>query len=318
MPGIVDRRAVTGVLLALLSAATFGTSGSFAASLIAAGWTPGAAVTWRICLAAAVLTAPAVVQMRGRWRDLVAQWRVVVLYGLLAVAGAQLFFFNAVAHLSVGVALLLEYLGVLLVVGWLWLRHGRRPQRLTVLGAALAIVGLVLVLDLTGAQRVDPVGVFWGLAAAVGLAAYFLISSRTEDGLPPLVTAWAGLTVGGIVLVAAAIAGIVPFAAPRVQVEIFGGSAPWWVPVLCLSLVAAVIAYIAGIGAARLLGPTVASFLGLIEVLAAVLFAWLMLGQTPVAIQIAGGVLILGGVVLVRIDDLRRDRLTAREPAATP
>ena len=36
-----------GLTLALLSAATFGTSGSFAASLIAAGWTPGAAVTVR-------------------------------------------------------------------------------------------------------------------------------------------------------------------------------------------------------------------------------------------------------------------------------
>ena len=34
-----------GLTLALLSAATFGTSGSFAASLIEAGWTPGAAVT---------------------------------------------------------------------------------------------------------------------------------------------------------------------------------------------------------------------------------------------------------------------------------
>jgi hypothetical protein len=41
----------------------------------------------------------------------------------VAVAGCQLAYFNAVQSLSVAVALLIEYSGVLLVVGWLWLRH---------------------------------------------------------------------------------------------------------------------------------------------------------------------------------------------------
>mgnify|MGYP001603435464 CR=1 FL=1 len=58
---------LTGLLLVLLSAATFGTSGSFADSLLATGWTPGAAVTARICAAAVVLTAPALLLARGRW-----------------------------------------------------------------------------------------------------------------------------------------------------------------------------------------------------------------------------------------------------------
>ena len=53
--------------LALLSAATFGTSGTFASSLIEAGWSPAAAVTARISLAALLLTVPAVLQLRGRW-----------------------------------------------------------------------------------------------------------------------------------------------------------------------------------------------------------------------------------------------------------
>ncbi len=46
--------------------------------------------------------------------------RTVVLYGLVPIAGAQLFYYNAVSHLSVGVALLLEYTAPILVVGWLW------------------------------------------------------------------------------------------------------------------------------------------------------------------------------------------------------
>ena len=95
---------------------------------------------------------------------------MVAIYGLVAIAGCQVFYFNAVQHLSVGVALLLEYMGIILVVGWLWLRSGQRPRRLTIAGSVAAVVGLVLVLDLAGDTQIDLVGVLWGLGAAVGLA----------------------------------------------------------------------------------------------------------------------------------------------------
>jgi threonine/homoserine efflux transporter RhtA len=155
-----------GLTLAAVSAATFGTSGAFATSLIDAGWTPGAAVTARVVAAALSLTVPALLQLRGRWRQVRRSGGRIAAYGLVAIAGCQLFFFNAVEHLSVGVALLLEYLGTVLVVGWLWLRHGHRPRRLTVAGGALAVIGLVLVLDLTGSHRLDPVGVAWAQPSA--------------------------------------------------------------------------------------------------------------------------------------------------------
>ena len=109
-------------------------------------------------------------------------------------------------------ALLLEYLGVMLVVGWLWLRHGQRPRRRTVAGTVAAMAGLALVLDLTGHVRIDPLGVMWGLLAAVGLAIYFLISAarpgalsrRHQPGparpLPPIAMAWAGMCTGSAAL----------------------------------------------------------------------------------------------------------------------
>jgi len=67
--------------------------------------------------------------------------------------------------------------------------------------------------------------------------------------------------------------------------------------------VAAAIAYVTGVAAVRLLGSRVASFVGLTEVLFAVLFAWLLLSQTPTAVQAVGGLLVLAGVALVRADD---------------
>lgn len=295
-----------GLGLALLSAATFGTSGTFAASLLDAGWTPGAAVTVRVVVAALVLTLPALLLLRGRVRRLAAGSRGLAVYGIAAVAGAQLCYFNAVQHLSVAVALLLEYSGALLVVGWMWLRHGHKPGRLTAAGAFAAVAGLALVLDLVGNVDLHVVGVLWGLGAAVGLAVYFVMSAQThDDALPPLVVAWGGLAVGGTALLTASALGVLPFEASRADVTLLDAQVSWLVPVLGLSVVAAVVAYVAGIVGARLLGARLASFVGLTEVLFAVLFAWLLIGQSLSLVQLAGGVLVVAGIALVRVDELR-------------
>jgi len=70
-------------------------------------------------------------------------------------------------------------------------------------------------------------------------------------------------------------------------------------------VLATVLAYVSGIMAARALGSKVASFVSLTEVLFAVIWAWLLLSELPGAIQLLGGLLIVGGVVLVRLDELR-------------
>jgi drug/metabolite transporter (DMT)-like permease len=303
-----------GLSLAVLSAATFGTSGTFGSSLIGAGWSPAAAVTARISASAVMLTIPALLQLRGRWPLLRRAAGRVSAYGLVAVAGCQLFYFNAIQRMPVGVALLLEYLGAVLVVGWLWLRHGQRPRRLTVAGAATAIAGLALVLGLGGSVRLNPAGVMWGLLAAAGLASYFLLSAAGDaEPLPPVVMAWAGMCVGAAALAVAGWAGVVPMTATAGHVHFLGLPVSWLVPVLGLSLVAAVIAYVAGIGAARRLGARLASFIGMTEVVFAVLFAWLLLGQLPSGEQFLGGAFILAGVTLVRLDELR-----APAPAGRP
>jgi drug/metabolite transporter (DMT)-like permease len=174
-----------------------------------------------------------------------------------------------------------------------------------VCGAAVAVAGLALVLELLGNAELDLIGVLWGLGAAFGLATYFVLSAESEDALPPLVVAWGGLAVGGAALAAAAGAGVLPVAAPRTDVTLLETQVSWLVPVLGLALVAAVIAYVTGIAGARLLGAKVASFVGLTEVLFAVVFAWVLLGQSLGTMQLTGGVLVLVGIALVRVDELR-------------
>lgn len=302
---VAQSRMGAGLAFAVLSAASFGLSGSLAKGLIDAGWTPGAAVTIRILGAVAVLAIPALMALRGRWSLLRRNLTFVSGYGLAAVATAQLCFFNAVAHLPVGVALLIEYTAPVAVVSWMWFRHGHVPRLLTFAGSGVAAVGLVLLLDLGSGTSVNATGILWSLGAMTGAAAYFVLSADERNHLPPLVLACGGLLIGGVVILAAGLLGMVPMAVDSGPVVLADAEVPWWVPVVGLAVVTAAVAYTSGIAAGRRLGARLASFVALFEVVMAVLFAWVLLGQLPVLVQFAGGACILAGVILVKLDEDR-------------
>lgn len=289
-----------GLGFAVVSAASFGLSGSLARGLMDAGWTAGAATIARVVIASAVLVVPGVLAMRGRWQVLRRAWRTVVAYGVFAVAGAQLFYFLAVGHLDVGIALLIEYIAPIAVVVYLWVRHGHKPGPLTVAGAAIAALGLVLLLDVVGGGNLSLVGVGWALAAMVGASVYFVLSSDTSTGLPPIALATGGLLVASVGLGLAAVAGVLPVTFTARTVRLVPFDAPWWSVVLALGVVSAAVAYVTGIAGTRLLGARLASFVALMEVIAAAAFAWLLLAQTPLPIQLVGAGLVLAGVVVVK------------------
>ncbi|MFT7841829.1 DMT family transporter [Saccharothrix sp. BKS2] len=301
----VGARLGPGLGLAVVSASSFGLSGPLGRGLMEAGWSSAAAVAVRVLLAAVVLVPAALVQLRGRRHLLRRNAPVVVAYGLVAVAGCQLSYFNAVARMDVGVALLVEYTAPVAVVLWLWLRHRQRPGRLTALGALLAVLGLLLVLDLLSGAAANVPGILWALGAMVGAAVYFVLSAREEDGLPGTALAAGGLLLGGLVLLLAGAVGLVPFTATTRPVAFDGFTTPWWVPVLLLGVVTAALGYVAGIAATRRLGARLASFVALTEVLMALVFAWLLLGQQPRPVQLLGGLLTLLGVVVVRLGERR-------------
>ncbi|UTT39352.1 EamA family transporter [Glutamicibacter mishrai] len=297
-----------GVWIALASSAAFGISGSFARGLFEAGWSPTAAVAARMAGAAVVLAIPAILAMRGRWVLVRTNWLSILLFGLFGVGACQLCYFLAVQRLDVGVALLLEYLAPVLIVLVLWARHQKRPSAATIIGTLLSLLGLVAVLDLTGASSIDPIGVLWGLGAAVGLTVYFFISAKVDGALPPIMLSAGGMAVGAITMVLVGSLGILPMTFAAGSGSFAGFQTPWWAALIGLILIATVFSYTTGVMAARELGSKVASFISLTEVLFAVLWAWLLLAELPGLVQLFGGLLIVAGVVLVRVDELRAVR----------
>ena len=80
-------------------------------------------------------------------------------------------------------------------------------------------------------------------------------------------------------------------------------------------LVTAAFSYVTGIAAGRRLGSRLASFVALGEVLASVVFAWALLGELPRPVQLAGGLLVLAGVVVVKLGEGRTPLLVEPLPA---
>jgi drug/metabolite transporter (DMT)-like permease len=290
-----------GMAFALASAVTFGMSGPFAKALMEAGWTPIAAVTARMAGGALTIALFATIVHRGWLREAIQHGRTVVVYGLIPIAGAQLCYYNAVANLSVGVALLLEYLAPVLVVGWVWSTTRRRPSTLTLLGAALALAGTIVVLDVFSGAHINTVGVASALGAAVCAACYFVLSDRASadgDGLHPLTLAAGGLIVGAAAVALLGLSRVLPMTFTANDTVVAGHTTSFLVPVVVLGVVSTAIAYALGISAVARLRPSYASLVGLGEVLCAVVWAWLLLGEAITGGQAVGGAVVLLGLAL--------------------
>lgn len=311
------RLRTTGLVMGIASALAFSSSGPFVKPLLEAGWSLGAALLVRMGVAGLIL-APAIVLAMKRQRGFLRRhWRLITAFGLMPVLGCQLFFFSAMQRMPVAVALLIQYLAPVMLVAFVWVRTRRAPSALVLWGSAVAVVGLVLVVDISGASF-DLLGTLLALAAAVCVCAYFVLSERAGDDMPPLALAASGLLAGAIAMGVLCLAGIMPFAAPAVSVVLAGVEVPWFVPMLWVAAVATTVGYALGVMAVPRIGSRVASFVGLSEVLFALGFAWMFLGEVPAPVQFAGGALILVGVVLVRADASTRSARSLTPAAPAP
>ncbi len=300
MAPLTADRTSAGLVLALVSAVTFGLSGPFAKALTEAGWSASGTVLVRLAGAATILLVVLAVLRPGVFAAIRADGPALALYGVVAAAGVQVAFVNALQYLPVAVALLLEYLGPILVIVWVWLVRHQPPSGRTVLGAAVALVGLTLVVQLWSGIGLSTPGLLWGLTAAVCQASYFLMADRVGSATPPLVLAGVGMTVGAAVVAALGLAGVLPIVIDTAAtgVVLGGVDVGWPVAATLLVVVASVVAYLTGIAAISRIGAARGSLVALLEVVASAVASWLLLGQVPAPVQLLGGVLILVGVAL--------------------
>lgn len=303
-----------GLVFALLAAGAFGGSGAIMKPLLEAGWSPAAAVTVRAFAAGLILLPVALLSMRGRWDAFWrGRWRILGM-ALIGVAGTQLAYYASVQRIQVSTAVLIEYMAPVLLVLVAWVRLRKIPKWVVLVGSVVAIAGLVLVVSPSGAGGFDALGITFALLAMIGCAIYYVVAARPSQGLPPVALAGFGLLLGGALLGLVSLTGVVPFTMTFDTVQLLGGRIPWWMPLLWVVVVATAFAYASSITASEILGSRLASFVGLLEVVAATIYAWLLLGEALSLTQLLGGVLILVGIGFVRSE--KKDADPPLEPGS--
>jgi drug/metabolite transporter (DMT)-like permease len=287
--------------LSLASWVLFAGSGPLAKAVMAAGWSPVAVASVRIALAALVLVPVVAVARPRALRLRRADLWLLLGYGLLGVAGVQLFFFVAVGRVPVGVAMVLVNLAPALVALWVRVVRGVRLPGLVWLGITLALAGLATTAEVWQGARLDLPGVGAGLAAAVCSAGYFLLGEHGAGRHDSFGLTAAGLAIGAVVMVAISPPWTLPPGLLTVPVVLGGLRTPAWAALLALTVPGTVLPYLAGLRALRELSSAAASVLALVEPVIAAVLAWLLLGQGLGVTQLVGAMVLLAGAVLVQL-----------------
>ncbi|GLZ38641.1 DMT family transporter [Actinokineospora sp. NBRC 105648] len=284
-----------GLTLAALGAVAVGSSAPALKLLAHTELTPVNVIQARTAVGAVALLAIALARRRGMLVQR-EHWWLVGLYGVVTIAANQVAYTAALTRVPVGIALLLEYLAPVLVA--LWVRFARRTRlpRLLWVGIAVTLAGLAVVASTRTAGGIDPVGVLFGLLAAVTLAGRFLLAERGLRSHEPIVLAGWGAAVGAV-----ALSVIDPF--PLRQL----GDARVWPLVLWVGLVGTAAAVLLAVSAQRLIPPTAASAVACLEIVVGAGAAWVVLDESMPASGLAGAAAVLAGIVVVQFAVARHD-----------
>lgn len=289
-----DPRAA-GVAVAVASALFFGGSGPFAKPLINAGLSP-LHVAWLRLAGGALVMLPIALRHASALHRAPG---LIIGYGLFAVAGVQVSYFAAIATVPVGVALLIEFLGPVLVLGWIRFVRRAPVSRSAVIGVLLAVVGLACVVELFSGLSFNPLGLLLSLGAAACQATYFLLSDSAEE-VNPFALAGFGLLVGAAAVTAFARPWEIDFALLAGPVELAGHPIPAIGAVAWVVLGSTVLAYLTGIVAVRRLSPQIAGAVAFLEPVVATVLAWVLLSEELGPAQLVGGALILVGAYVAQ------------------
>ena len=220
------------------------------------------------------------------------RWMVVALG--LSIALVNVAYYAAIARLAVAVAIVLQYLGPAFVVAWLAMRSRRMPSP-AILGAlAVAFTGVVLVSELPSGDigTVDGLGLLAGLGGALFFAAYTLQSERAAEHYGAVGALFRAFVTASLLWVV--------FQAPQgwPRELVAGDNLP---KVLYVGLAGTLAPFLLYIWAIQRLRAERAVITATLEPLFAGLVAWIWLDQVLSGLQIAGGALILGGVMWLQI-----------------
>ncbi|HYN13831.1 MAG TPA: DMT family transporter, partial [Burkholderiales bacterium] len=284
------RRAVRPALPALLAGATCIALSPIFVRVSEAG--PTATAFWRVALAVPPLWLLYFLVRRGAAPAHSAHWGLLAAAGL-AFAGDLAFWHSSIKLTSVANSTLLANLASLFVTLAAWIFLRQRPGALFLAGLAAALIGVgMLVKTSLAFSSTGLLGDALGVVTAMFYAGYLLAVKELRDrGETTLHLMAATSTITAVLLL--------PVALASGEQLLPGTAFGWWI-LIGLALVS----HAAGQGLiAYALAHLPAAFSSvslLFQPVMAALFAWALLGEGLVPLQIAGGVVVLIGIYLAR------------------
>jgi len=218
-------------------------------------------------------------------------WGKVFLLGALNFSIFWALLFVAAYHLPGGIAATVGAVQPLIVI---FLAHAVLGSPILALSVVAAIAGIggVALLILTPQAALDPVGVAAGLGGALSMAAGTVLSRKWQPGVPLLTfTAWQ-LTAGGLLLLPLAL-WIEPPLPALTPENVLG--------LTYLGLIGAAFTYFLWFRGLSRIEPSLASTLGFLSPVTAVLLGWLALDQQLTGLQILGALTVLASVWLSQV-----------------
>ena len=292
-----------GYVFGLLAALLFGANGSVTKVVLESGLNPLQVTQLRTVGACVIAGAILLVVDRSAFRMPLRQLAVMAILGVVGIALLQVTYAYAIQLLPVGIALLFEYIAVLLValVAFLFLKERVKPRLWVAIG--LVLLGLAVVAQVW-ASDLDPLGVLFALGAAVTLATYFLVGERQVTATSPLAVAF--WTSGFAAVFWAFFSGWWELD-PSIVLEpvsltgnLSGVVLPLWAPLAWLIVMGSFFPFLLSFAAIGRLRATPAGIIASSEVIFAFVVAWLWLGEELGALQLVGAAIVLVGIILAQ------------------
>lgn len=222
---------------------------------------------------------------RGAW-----WWRSLVL-GALNIGGFFALLFVAAYRLPGGVAAAVGALQPLVVALLAVAVLGQRLTARTAVAAVLGVVGVSL-LVLRSAVTLDALGVLAAAGAAVSMSCGVVLAKRWVSPASLLATTGWQLTAGGLLLLPLAL-GVDGLPGTLTGENVAGYT--------YLALVGSVLGYTLWFRGLRALPPTDVAFLGLLNPVVATALGWAVLDQSLTPVQLLGGAVVLGSLLLAQL-----------------
>lgn len=285
----MDRSRALGASLVALSAASFGAMAIFARLALAEGVDVPTMLFLRFAVAGGLLAV--FMAVSGRPWPVGRNQRVLILMGAVGYVGQSFCFFSALGHASAGLVALLLYLYpfIVTVLGVLFLGERLTRLRLGAVLAALSGTALILGSGIDG----SPLGIGFGLAAALIYSVYILVGGKVLREEDPLAAA------AVVMLAAAAVFGVQML----LQVPAPPTTPTGWAAVIAIALVSTIVAMVGFFAGLRRLGAADAATLSTLEPVVTFVLAALVLGEPVGPLQVLGG-----GIVLAAVAALARGK----------